>query len=258
MKLGIIGLGHMGQAILKGLINAGFEANNIYIHQRTEKQGMALATQYQCHWSAQVTGLAQNCDVVILAVSANNTPAVLKQMTNSLKPTTVVVSLAAKVTLQALQAVSAHSEIVRIIPNIPVSVNAGISLMGKTTLSTTSYQYVQTVFSKLGQLVEVDEQQLEVGAVLSGCTPAFFAIFIEALADAGVKYGLSRELAYTLAAQAATGSGRLLVETELIPAQLKDYVASPGGTTIKGIAALEDSGIRAGAIKAVSAILESK
>ena len=141
------------------------------------------------------------------------------------------------------------------IPNTPVSIGEGIIIAeNRHSLSNEEYQLVEELFSKIALLQFVDSKQLSIAGTLSGCGPAFTSMFIEALADAAVKHGLTREISYKLASQMVAGTGKLQIATGKHPGEMKDAVCSPGGTTIVGVATLERKGLRSAVIDAIDAI----
>lgn len=256
-KIGIIGTGHMGAALLKGLLRSGFATPSItWLSGGTSGNTQRLATQLQCQFVASNAFTALNAEILILAVVPQIMPQVLGEIREHVSPETLVISVASSFTLTALQQIlPAGKGIVRAIPNMPVAIGAGVTAMSATAqTSDEGRSLAQHLFEAVGKTVWVDESKLEIASTVSGCSPAFVAMFIEALADAGVYYGLSRNEAYLLCEQATMGAAQMLLQEQLLPAALKDSVASPGGTTIAGITALEQFGLRNAVIQAVKAI----
>ncbi len=254
MTIGILGLGHMGSALLEGFLNADSPySHELAIYTRNAEILDGYASRYPVTPVQSASELAEKCDLIILAVSAPAILAVLAEIKPMLKPETLIVSVGSKVTLQQMYDVTQSAHLTRIIPNIPVRTNSGISLLSSADHEA-NIQKITDVFSTLGTVYPIPEEKLEVGSVITGCSPAFYALFIEALADGAVKYGLSREEAYALAIASASSTGDYLSAQQITPSTLKDQVASPGGTTIKGIAALEEHGLRNSVIQALDAI----
>ena len=198
---------------------------------------------------------AAGADVLLLAVKPGVVPAVLEEVAGTLSPTQVVVSIAAGVTVPQLEELLPPDvPVVRVMPNTPAQVGAGAAALCRGTHATAAHaDLVRQVLEAGGLCVEVSEAQLDAVTGLSGSGPAYVCLIIEALADGGVRMGLPRTVALTLAAQTVLGGAKLVLETGDHPAVLKDRVATPGGTTIAGLAALEEAGVRSGLIKAVEA-----
>lgn len=253
MRIAIVGAGNMGQALLKGFKAAG-EADlwalnpvNPKVAAFAKKSGIELVNT-PADLVAAKPGLA------ILTTPAPLTVTVAGQLAD-LPSDCLVVSSAAGVSIVALEAVMPQP-VSAIIPNIPVASQAGtIGLTMGTRLSAAQKETVTTSLKQLGTVVEVKEDQLGIVGTVGGCGPAFVDVMMDALADAAVKHGLDRASAYQVAVSMVAGSGQLALESGLAPALLRDQVASPGGTTIQGISALEAHGFRAALIAAVDAAM---
>ncbi|RKS84792.1 pyrroline-5-carboxylate reductase [Orbus hercynius] len=254
--VGIIGVGHLGSAVLKGLLTSGYlKAEHISISGGTSGKAQTLAKQLNCHFCASNSELAARSGIVILAVIPRILPEILEEIKPHLKAGTLVISLAASFTLaQFYQYLPANTPIVRAIPNIPSAVCQGMTAISAApVVSANQLTDAKQLFEAIGKIAIVDEKKLDISSTVAGCSPAYVAVFIEALADAGVLAGLSREEAYLLTTQAVMGTASLLLADNMLPAQLKDQVCSPGGTTIRGVAQLEKWGMRNAVIEAVKA-----
>jgi len=252
VKLGFIGAGSMGGAIIRGLVAAGLPRENLVYYDpdptRQEEMG-ALGVK-----AAQDYGEVMAAAVVILAVKPQVMPAVLRELQPLARPSHLVISVAAGLTLATLEAAFPESRVIRAMPNAPATVGAGMTAFCLGRRATPEDEALALkLFDAVGIAVAVDEKHMDAVTGLSGSGPAFVAVFIEALADGGVKVGLPRALALTLAAQTVLGAGRLCLEEGLSPGALKDQVASPGGTTIEGLHVLEQTGFRGAVISAVEA-----
>jgi pyrroline-5-carboxylate reductase len=193
----------------------------------------------------------QSADAVVLAVKPNVVAEVLGQGDYTGK---LVVSIAAGISLTSLQEGAGHGRVVRVMPNTPALVSqAACGYACGKEVTDTDRKAIQSVLEAIGLAVEVDEKQMDAITGLSGSGPAYVCLVIEALADGGVAAGLPREMAMRLATQTVLGTAAMIQETGRHPAQLKDAVASPGGTTIAGLASLEADGLRSALINAVLA-----
>lgn len=197
----------------------------------------------------------QGADVVVLAVKPGVVPTVLAEVGQALSPTSLVVSIAAGVSTREMEAhLPSSVPVIRVMPNTPVQVGAGAAALCRGIHATAEHAaLVRQLFEAGGLCVEVTEAQLDAVTGLSGSGPAYVCLMVEALADGGVRMGLPRDVALKLAAQTLLGGAQLILETGDHPAVWKDRVATPGGTTIAGLAALEEAGVRSGLIKAVEA-----
>jgi pyrroline-5-carboxylate reductase len=198
--------------------------------------------------------VVEAADIVFLAVKPQSMPTVFAELAGALGPQKLAVSIAAGVTVAKLMEGLKTERVVRVMPNTPALVGQGASAyaLGPGTTSADG-ELVKQLMASVGRAFQVDEKLLDAVTGLSGSGPAFVYVMIEALSDAGVKMGLTRDVATALAAQTVRGSAEMVLATGEHPAVLKDKVASPGGTTIAGLAALESHGLRAALIAAVEA-----
>lgn len=245
----------MAGAILRSLLQAGLvspaqvSVSEIVAERRDQLAALgvrAVPTNQEA---------AADADVLVLAVKPYVVPTVLQELRAHLRSTQLVVSIAAGVTVAQIEAeLPDGTPAIRVMPNTPVQVGAGAAALSRGTHATAEHAaLVRALFEAGGRCVEVSEAQLDAVTGLSGSGPAYVCLIIEALADGGVKMGLPREVALTLAAQTVLGTGRLILESGDHPAVWKDRVSTPGGTTIAGLAALEEAGVRSGLIRAVEA-----
>lgn len=246
----------MGEALLSRLIAKQLYAPDaIVVSDPARERREFLQQQYGVRVTADNREAAA-ADVVLLAVK----PQVLEVVAASLeggkalKSETLLISILAGVSLSRLSEAFGGQATIRAMPNTPATVGAGMTAIAASSQVTPSQiKLATTLFAAVGEVVEVSESLMDAVTGLSGSGPAFVAIFIEALADGGVKAGLPRAIASKLARQTVLGTAQLLQETGIHPAELKDRVTSPGGTTIAGVAELENHGFRAAAIAAVEA-----
>ena len=251
MKITVIGVGNMGSAIIKGLGNSKkftLSAMNP-VNPRVSKLADTLKFEL-VNTNADVAELAP--DVVILTTPAPVTVAVAKELA-VLNDHTIFISAAAGISHNDLRAVLPNKIIANIIPNTPVEVNAGtIGLALPREITADDISTIMTVLDSLGDVIEVPDQQLDIIGVVGGCGPAFVDVMMDAMSDAAVKHGLDRQTAYQVVASMVKGTGTLAYDSQLAPALLRDQVTSPGGTTIKGVEALEKNGFRYAIMDAVN------
>jgi pyrroline-5-carboxylate reductase len=253
IKLGFIGVGNMGGAIIRGLVGGGRVAPGHLIYydpdpsRQTQMAGLGVEAALD---NAEV----MHSPVVVLAVKPQILPAVLAGVKEFARPWHLIISIAAGVPLKVLEETFPESRVIRVMPNTPMLVSAGMAALAPGNRTTPDDLALGLeLFQAVGQAVVVEERLMDAVTGLSGSGPAFVAIFIEALADGGVKMGLPRLLAHTMAVQTVLGTAKLCLEEDLHPAKLKDMVTSPGGTTIAGLHALESGGFRGLIMDAVSA-----
>lgn len=252
-KVGFLGAGNMGEAMIKGLLQAGLvPAASIGATDVRRERLDQIATQYGIRSAKSNPALVAESDVVILAVKPQIMASVLHEIAGSVDGK-LLISIAAGLPTRTLRAqLGRPARLIRVMPNTPALVLEGVTAIARAEgLEAGDLETAQELFGAVGRVVVLEEDALDAVTGLSGSGPAYVAIVIESLADGGVKMGLDRATAMTLAAQTVLGSAKLILETGTHPGQLKDMVASPGGTTIAGISALEEGGVRRTFISAV-------
>lgn len=258
MKIGFIGFGSMGQAIARGMISCGgVDGGDIYAYARRQEKLKKSAAALGVNPVGSASELVRSCEMIIIAVTPDAVEPLLKPIGGEL-PGKAVVSIAAGYDFERYEAFLPQGvNHISTIPNIPISVGAGIlACEDRHSLTDEQYAEFEAVFDKIALIEPVSAAQFSIAGTLGGCTPAYTAMYVEALADAAVKHGMLRPTAYRIAEQMLIGTGKLLLEKELHPAELKDLVCSPGGTTIRGVAALENRGFRGAVISAIDAAEE--
>lgn len=256
-QLGFIGGGVMGTAILSRLLDQGlYPAEAVLVSE----PGVARRTELQQRYGVSVTAdnaEAARAEVLLLAIKPQIFPQVVAQLGAQQRlqmPDQLVLSILAGTPLHQLQAAFAQQPVVRAMPNTPAIVGAGCTAIAPGEHVTAAHlEQARRIFSTIGSVVEVPESLMDAVTGLSGSGPAYVALMIEALGDGGVAAGLPRPIAQQLALETVLGTAELLKQTGQHPAQLKDQVTSPGGTTIAGVAALERAGFRSALIEAVRA-----
>lgn len=245
-RIGLIGGGAMGEAILKGLFARGWAPQNFRVSDPQKKRRDYLAAQYQITATAENKVVVENSEIIILAVKPQNLSEVVDSCRAVFNHEKLIISILAGVTTTRLEALfPTGSKIVRAMPNTPALVGAGTTVLtGGKFAAEKDLQMAGEIFAVLGQVQFLPEKMLNAVTGLSGSGPAFVALFLEALADGGVLAGLPRDIAAQLALETMAGTVKLLKETGWHPAELKDKVASPAGTTIYGMLPLEKNGVR--------------
>ena len=254
--IGFIGAGQMARALARGFCASSLlKPDKIVAHDPVAEAGRAFAAEVAgSRLAVTNVEVCQQADVLILATKPQTVPAVLAELSGKVSPQKLVISIAAGVTLGKLCDGLKTQRVVRVMSNTPALVGQGASAYALGPGATTDDgQLVSQLLGAVGKAFAVDEKLLDAVTGLSGSGPAFVYVMIEALSDGGVRMGLPRDVAAALAAQTVLGSAQMVLTTGEHPAALKDQVASPGGTTIAGLAALETHGLRAALIAAVEA-----
>jgi pyrroline-5-carboxylate reductase len=259
LTVGFVGGGNMGEALIKGLLGASLvPASAIHATDVRLERLKELDRLYGIQVSADNVELVRHSDIVILAVKPQIMDAVLKEIAPAITRRKLLISIAAGVSTAKIRAVlHKDARLIRVMPNTPALVLEGVTAIAKADgLEPDDLDAAGEIFSAVGRVVVLEETAMDAVTGLSGSGPAYVAVVIESLADGGVRMGLDRITAMTLATQTVLGAAKLLLETGLHPGALKDMVSSPGGTSIAGIAALEEGGIRTTFIKAVERATE--
>ncbi|MFZ5596372.1 MAG: pyrroline-5-carboxylate reductase [Bacillota bacterium] len=262
IKIGFLGGGQMAGAMLKGLVGSGVvAAGDLYVTDINRERLDYLRESLGVNIIFDNRELVHTAEILILSVKPGLVPAVLREVAEVIRPGQLLISIAAGVSTAALSgAAGKNAAVIRVMPNTPALVGEAASALclgpgagGK------DMEKALAIFSSFGRAVEVPESLMDAVTGLSGSGPAYMFLILEALADAGVKMGIPREAALLLAVQTMLGSARMVLETGLHPAQLKDMVTTPGGTTIEGLFSMEKDGIRGILMKAVeSATVRSR
>jgi pyrroline-5-carboxylate reductase len=253
-RIAVIGAGNMGRALIRGLVESGRVAReNLVATGRDTARLEALGEDLGVRTSLENAEAVAGADLLLLAVKPQSVPAVAADIAPSLGADTPLISIVAGLTTARLEALfGGPRPIVRTMPNIPAMVEcAATAICGGAHALEEHFAAAETIFNAVGEVVRVTEKQMDAVTGLSGSGPAYIYMVIEALTDGGVKMGLPRDVALRLATQTVLGSARLVQETQLHPAILRDQVTTPGGTTIAAIHDLETHGLRPMLISAV-------
>jgi pyrroline-5-carboxylate reductase len=253
VKLGFIGAGAMGGAIIQGLLAGGRVVGKNLVYYDPDRTRQTQMDQLGVQ-AAPVPAAVMQAQVVLLAVKPQVMDQVLGGIRGAARPGHLIISIAAGLTLKALETALPQSRVIRVMPNTPTLVGAGMAALAPGSRATLEdLALALEIFEALGRAVVVEERLMDAVTGLSGSGPAYVAVFLEALTDGGVKMGLPRPLALLLASQTVIGAARLCLEKEIPPGMLKDLVTSPGGTTIAGLHVLEEGGFRGLVMSAVEA-----
>ncbi len=251
--IGFIGSGNMATAFMKGMIEGGIDAPSLIAYDISEAR-MEIARALGVQTAESIHVLVEKAEFLVLAVKPKDCAAALKELANGPHMKTLV-SIAVGWTQERLtKALPTGWQIARAMPNTPSLVREGvIAFNDNHSISKDIFERMLVYFELCGKTMLVMERLFDAVTAISGSGPAYVYLFIEALADGGVRQGLSRENAYTLASQTLLGAAKMVLETGAHPSELKDAVASPGGTTIEAVYALERAGFRAAIMDAVDA-----
>ena len=255
-SLGFIGAGNMTEAMIRGIIqNQVVLPDRILASDVSSERRDYMSKTFDLETLKDNRSLVDRSNVLILAVKPQVVSQVLDDISARMGPEKLLISIAAGVTIQTLTtALAKGPRIVRTMPNTPMTVMAGaVGIASDSPAGPEDLETVETLFRPLGRSVRIEEKLIDAVTGLSGSGPAYVFMMLEALADGGVKMGLPRDVAETLAAQTLMGSAKMFLETRMNPGQLKCMVTSPAGTTIAGIHELEKGGVRASLMNAVEA-----
>ena len=254
-KISIIGTGNMGEALVSGLISsASSKPENIICTDVRETKLKDIREQYGVQTTANNLEAVAKSDIVIYAVKPQIMAAVLNETSEKLDMSKLIISIAAGVPMEAIEScLNKELRLIRVMPNIAAAVKeAATAVAAGKHASEKDIKLAMRIFDSIGRTVFIPENYLmDAITGLSGSGPAYIFLIVEAMADAGVKVGLSRQEAFFLSAQTVLGAAKMLMETQEHPGQLRDRVTSPGGTAIAGLATLEEGGLRTTLINAV-------
>lgn len=253
-KLGIIGAGKIGEAILSGTFSKKLYApGEVVLSVRTESHRKDLEDRLGVAATLDNRHVAANADIILVAVKPKALVDILNSIADCLSPGVLIISTVAGVSIDMIESrVPAFAGVIRAMPNLAVSVGEGMTVIscGKNA-SEAQVGKAEELFGSVGRVQKLEEQHMDAVTGLSGSGPAYIYIVIESLADGGVKMGLPRDAAIQMAAQTVLGAAKTVLVTGEHPAKLKDQVTTPAGVTIDGIMELEEGGLRVTLIKAV-------
>jgi len=254
LRLGLIGAGAMGRALLRGILLAGSPTGNVWAATRSSESARAVAEEFGVRTTVDYGDFLPETDVVLLAVKPMQMDAVIAVLRErGLRSDALVISVVAGTTIASIEKrLDRAQSIVRAMPNTPAFVGAGMTAIAAGSSATGAHvALAQSIFAAVGRCVTLDERHLNAVTAISGSGPAYIYLIIEALADAGVRVGLPRETALTLVTQTVLGAAAMVQQSERHPAALKDDVTTPAGCTIGALLVLEDGKIRSTLARAV-------
>ncbi len=256
-KIGIIGCGNMGGAIVYGALESGvLPKENAYVYDINPEM-MKKAEGWGVHLAKDDKDVCMSSDIILLAVKPQNAAEALSQCENALEGKAMM-SIVAGVTVKRLKdMINGSPRILRLLPNTPAMVFEGaFAICSDNDFTEEELETAKAIYEKIGVIEMVPEHLIDAACALNGGGPAYVAMFIEAMADGGVKQGLPRATAYRLAAPTCLGTAKMILEQGLHPGQLKDMVTSPGGTTIEGCEALEKGAMRGTVMECIKVATE--
>ena len=244
-NLGFIGAGNMGGAILRSFAaSANIDNGSLYVYSRTISKTEALARELGVKTCGSAAELAQVCDTIIIGVKPDTVASVMEQIAPVYTPDKIIISMAAGISIRAIEDMAgAPAKVIRIMPNTPVMVGEGMTaIFVNDNITEEEKQTVYDMFSQTGRAEFADEGMIHCIIGVSGSSPAYTYMYIDALAQAAQAKGMSREQAVEFAAQSVLGAAKMVLETGQPSQQLRDNVCSPGGTTIEAVKTLQQNG----------------
>ncbi len=258
-RVAILGCGQIGEALVAGLVSSGWrEPAEIVATARREERAGELRARHGIEVTLDNAGAVAGAVLVVLAVKPQDLDALLSEVQSSLTSEHILLSIAAAITTSFIEErVDADVPVVRAMPNAPATVHEGIAgLCAGSHASDEHLALAEECLSHLGAVVRLPERYMDAVTAVSGSGPAYFALLAEAMIEAGILLGLSREVSTQLVVQTMLGTGVLLRNAKMHPVELRESVTSPGGTTIRAIRELEQAGVRAAFLNAIQAAME--
>jgi pyrroline-5-carboxylate reductase len=259
MKTAFIGAGVMGEAIIAALLRQKITTpGKVYAHDIDQVRLAAIKKKYRVNSTSDIAKAVSDCDVVVLSIKPQVLAKVMNNLKGALKEGQLVLSIVAGASIETISKGLQHNSVVRVMPNTPAQIGQGMSVWTATsTVSQVQKEMAQIILGAMGKEIYLqDEKYVDMATAISGSGPAYIFLIMEALTDAAVHIGLPRKLAEELVTQTVLGSACMSRETGKHPAELKNMVTSPGGTTAEGLLCLEKGGVRAILAQAVIAAYE--
>lgn len=259
MKIGFIGCGNMGQAMMWGMLSSGkVKTSEVLVSTKTVTSKENLQRKYGVMVADKNIEVAMLANIIFLAVKPQYYEEVIEEIKPALGENKILVSIAPGKSLEWLEEkVGRRIKIIRAMPNTPSMVKEGMTgLCGNDLVTASEFDTICKLFNTFSKAEIVPEHLMDTVTAVSGSAPAYVFMFIEAMADAAVEGGMTRTQAYTFAAQAVLGAAKMVLETDMHPGQLKDMVCSPAGTTIQAVRVLEEKGMRGAVMDAMKTCLD--
>ncbi|MGA1868645.1 MAG: pyrroline-5-carboxylate reductase [bacterium] len=252
-KIAFIGAGNMGEALIKGLVQSKVvKPESITAADKREDRLLYLQSHYCINVEKNNISAAKNSDIVILATKPHVIERVLQEIQDVITEEKLIISIAAGISLATLKKhLSGEARVIRCMPNTPALVLKGITVICQDDTEEKDLITAKNLFESVGTVMILEEKYINIVTAISGSGPAYYFLIVEAIADGGVRMGLSKSTALLLATETMQGASSLLKETHKHPAELKDMVTSPAGTTSYGLYQLEKGGIRGALIDAI-------
>ncbi|WP_158212460.1 pyrroline-5-carboxylate reductase [Natranaerobius trueperi] len=254
LKVGVIGVGNMGQSLIKGFIDSKtLPAENVVVFNRSKEKVINLQESHNVTEASSIEELVDQCNVIFLSIKPQDLSNLLENISNKDIDNKIFVSVVVGVSISFIEEkLDSTAKVIRLMPNTPCLIGHGVTAMAyNNRTDNQEIKLVSDLVKSTGEVIEVSEEQMDAVTGLSGSGPAYVFMLIQALTSGGVKQGLSHEQSKILAAQTVQGAAKMVLETDKHPEELKDMVSSPGGTTIQAVQYLEDNAIRGAFMKAV-------
>ncbi|MCX5804661.1 MAG: pyrroline-5-carboxylate reductase [Proteobacteria bacterium] len=252
-KVGIVGLGNMGEAIAKNLLKSGAKKDSILCFEIKPERRRFIEEKYKLKFTGSAEELIKKVRYIILSIKPQDADKLLNSITSLLDDKKIIISIMAGITLSnILSTVGKPIKAIRIMPNICVKVGEGaIGIAPGSYVNKEEIDAVKALILPMGRIIEVGEELMDAVTALGGSGPAFFLLFLESMIDAGVKIGIARDKSKAICSQVVRGTLKMLEEEDVHPTLMKEMITSPAGTTIAGLAILEESAFKGNIIKAV-------
>lgn len=256
-NIGFIGAGNMGGAMAKACEKV--PGGNVWIYDVNEAAYQHFEESACFHFANNIDNLLEECEIIVLSVKPQFYIQVCEVLKDKIKESHLIVTVAPSFDLATVKSMlKGHSKVIRTMPNTPALVGEGMTAYcyEEKSIPMEDQLMFQQYFSSFGKMIKVDERLIPAVVATSGSSPAYGYMFIEAMADAAVSFGMPRSMAYEMSATAIKGACEMVLQTKKHPGELKDAVTSPGGTTIKAVVAMEEAGFRNSIIKGMEACYE--
>ena len=255
MYIGFIGCGNMASAMIKGIIESNWlDSKSIIVSNRSKEKLIKIQENYSIRIESENKKVAESADLLVLSIKPQIYVDVMNEIKDALKKDALILTIAPGFTLSELKKYLGDMKIIRSMPNTPAMVGEGMTAyVCNENCDQKDEELIQAFLNCFGKCAKVSEAQMDAVTAVSGSSPAYVYMFIEAMADAAVKEGLARNLAYEFAAQAVLGSAKMVLDTKKHPGELKDMVCSPAGTTIEAVSVLEKRSFRGVVMEAMEA-----